>query len=559
LGYCGNRKILKTSFWIVRLRVLVILALITVQISFAFQSATPPNFIVVRAEAVRSHLQAYRIVQYPLPNGSLQPWGISVDLSGRVWFVEEQSNQIGMFDPKTKSFSEFNVTTPNALLEEVSIDGSGNPWFTELNGERLGELNISTNTIHEFPIPNGPGNLPCGPIGVIAAKSSIWITCEFSDQFDQFFSGNSSFSTYNLPIFYSAPLDIVFDSTGNFWFTAADSNMIGYVTTSELKAGTSDGIHEFAPRNPTYLVTITNPEPPPGVPQYGNPNQTIASSLRTPSQLALGSNGNLWITEHVSSSFDEYNTNSGILDKYWTSQTHNPNFTNSLPNGIAIDRSGVVWIAEHYGNKIAEFDPGSRTMIEYPIPCCGSQLAGSLYLALGGNSTVWFTEFYGNRVGELLPVNSSSLSVSLDNLSVSTNGNNGNVTVPILVSTSNGDRNQNVTFDISGLTDSGQFTNASASFSPSRVSLGPNGSGRDELVIKTRGLSPGDYYLTVSASSSLSGDIYSAILSMAVTEPPNFTSLLTDALLVGVVLAVITVGSLALIMTWRQKRSMRKH
>jgi len=513
---------------------------------------------VVRADTIPSVLQEYRIIQYPLPSGSLQPWGISIDQSGRVWFVEEQSNQIGMFDPVTKSFSEYNVTTPNALLEEISIDGSGNPWFTELNGERLGELNIGSNTIREFPIPNGPGNLPCGPIGVTAEKSSIWITCEFSDQIDQFFPANSSFSSYNLPVFYSAPLDIAFDSTGNFWFTAADSNMIGYVTTSELRAGTSDGIREFAPRNSTYLATITNPQPPPGVTQYNNANQTITSSLKTPSQLAIGPNGDLWITEHVSSSFDEYNINSGILDKYWTSQTQNPNFTNSLPNGIAVDRGGVVWVAEHYGNKIAEFDPSSRKMIEYPIPCCGSQLAGSLYLALGENSTVWFTEFYGNRIGELVPVNSGSLSLSLDNMSLSMNGDTGNVTMPILVSTPDSDRNQNVTFDISGLTDSGQFANASAIFSPPSVPLGPNGSGRSELILKTRGLSPGDYYLTVSGSSSLSGNIYSLILSVAVTDSLNFSSLLSEALVVGVVLAIVTVGSLALIMSRRPKKPIRK-
>ena len=361
------------KYWSKHTRVVFLLALIIVQTGFVFQISPVTRFVTVSADSAGPDMPVYRIVQYPLPNGSQQPWGIAVDGSGRVWFVEEQSNQIGMFDPKTASFREYNVTTPNSLLEEISIDGFGNPWFTELNGEHLGELNVSSGMILEFSIPNGPGNLPCGPIGVTPYKTSIWITCEFSDQIDQFFSENSTFASYDLPIFYSAPLDIVFNSTGNFWFSAADSNMIGYVTTSTLRAGTTDGIQEFAPRNVSYLMTVTNPQAPPGLGQSKNGNQTIVSSLATPSQLALSPDGKeIWITEHVSSSFDEYDINSKVLDKYWTSRTHNPNYANSLPNGIAVGSNGIVWIAEHYGNKIAEFDPTTRTMTEYPIPCCGS-------------------------------------------------------------------------------------------------------------------------------------------------------------------------------------------
>ncbi len=462
-----------------------------------------------------------------------------------------------MFDPKTASFREYNVTTPNSLLEEISIDGFGNPWFTELNGEHLGELNVSSGMILEFSIPNGPGNLPCGPIGVTPYKTSIWITCEFSDQIDQFFSENSTFASYDLPIFYSAPLDIVFDSTGNFWFSAADSNMIGYVTTSTLRAGTTDGIQEFAPRNVSYLMTVTNPQAPPGLGQSKNGNQTIVSSLATPSQLALSPDGKeIWITEHVSSSFDEYDINSKVLDKYWTSRTHNPNYANSLPNGIAVGSNGIVWIAEHYGNKIAEFDPTTRTMTEYPIPCCGSQLAGTLYLALGQNSSVWFTELYGNNIGELVPAESNgSFYISPENTTIALTGKGGNASIPIHVSSDLSNQPQSVSFDISGVTESGLISNASVYYSPPEIALTSNGSGTSELNFRTENLSPGNYYLTASGRSSLTGDIYSTIISLVITDLPNYPSLLTDGVILGVVLAFATVGSLVVILRRRPRRS----
>ena len=440
-------------------RIVATLVLLIIAVSTATEYHFFSGSLRVEATAnsPETSLQTYRIIQYPIPENSSQPWGISVDSSGRVWFNEAGSNQIGMFDPKSKTFQEFNVPTPNSLLEEIAIDRSGNPWFTELNGEKLGELSADSGTIHEFKIPPGPDDLPCGPIGVTASGSSIWITCEFSNQIDEFFPTNSSFLSFDLPVFYSAPLDIAFDANGNFWFTAADSNMIGFVTTSELQSGTSNGIQEFAPTNSSYLTTIVNSPPPTNLSLKNNGSQTIVSSLQTPSQLALSPDGKtLWITEHIVSSFDEYNIGSKVLDKFWTSQTHNPNYTTSLPNGIAIDNAGNVWIAEHYGNKIAEFNPASKTMIEYPIPCCGAQIAGTLYLALGMNSTVWFTEFYGNNIGELIPANSTDpLSISDGNSTTQLKSSGGNVTIPITISA---DSNQNINLDISGISGTGNPT-----------------------------------------------------------------------------------------------------
>jgi len=491
-------------------------------------------------------MQSYRIVQYPLPKNSSQPWGITVDASGRVWFDEAQSNQIGMFDPLSKAFSEFNVPTHNSLLEEITTDGAGNLWFTELNGERLGELNSNSGTIREFKIPTGPTDLSCGPIGVTASKSSIWFTCEFSNQIDEFFLANSSFSSFDLPVFYSAPLDIAFDSTGNFWFTAADSNMIGFVTTSELQPGTSKGIEEFAPTNSSYLTTEVINSPPSAFPASNNGTQSVVSSLQTPSQLAISPDGRtIWITEHIVSSFDEYNIGSKSLDKFWTSQTHSPNYTTSLPNGIAIDNAGNIWIAEHYGNKIAEFNPSSKGMIEYPIPCCGSQIAGSLYLTTGANSTVWFTEFYGNNIGELVPESSASfVTLSIGNSTSNLKGIDGNISIPIMISASS---NQNIVFDISGISSTGNLQNASAFFNPPSLNLSSSGKDVSELSITTNNLKSGIYYLTVSGKSNLTGNIYSTILLLNVESPSSYPSLLIDAAAIGGVLAVIVVGSLAII------------
>ena len=290
------------------------------------------------------------------------------------------------------------------------------------------------------------------------SNGEVWITCEFSNQIDEFLPNSKTFLSFNLPTPFSSPDQIVFDSKGNFWFAAPDADMIGYGTVSQLRNGTTDGIREFAPNDPTYTTTIIDSQQPSG---------KLISSLSSPSQIALSPNGSsLWISEHAVSSFDQYNIQTGALSKYWTSQTQNSEYSTSLPNGIAVDAGGHVWIVEHYGNMIAEFDPATENLVEYPIPCCVNEIAGTLYLALGKNGTVWFTEFSGNSIGELFPTATpanQTISLSIPN-SIASIPENGKATFPVYVSFNSGSNaSSSATFAISGISATGQVENSTAS------------------------------------------------------------------------------------------------
>jgi len=519
-----------------------------VSVASSYSSSTDPMALV-----------PYSLKSFHLPNGSAGPWGITSDRFGRIWFVEESSNQIGMFDPSKENFTEYNIPTKDSLPEMIAVDNSGNVWFSELNPSQLGELKAGTSTIVEYKIPKNSQNLSCGPIGVTPDSSgNIWITCEFSNQIDEFIPQGEAFLSFDLPVFFSAPLDIVFDPSGNFWFTAADSGMIGYVTVSDLKNGSSNGINEFAPINQTYAETITNPD---------SPSEIVTTSLSTPSEIALSPDGNtLWITEHTASSFDKYEISSKTLVKYWTTQTGSSQYPDSLPNGVAVDKNGIVWIAEHYGNKIAEFDPETEEMIEYPIPCCSTGIAGTLYLTAAPDGAIWFSEFYGNAIGELEPSPSGAndgLSVSIGRSLLGMNSTGSTMETSVSLSVQNFSKGEqqlisNATLEASGISSNGTLTNCMVSFDPSTVSLSQNGKNTSVLTIETSGLKAGTYYLTISARTSPQSLIYSTILKVTVFGAPQpDRSLLIEGIILGGAASVAVVGVMAVYLarTRRIRRS----
>jgi len=512
--------------------------------------AVSPALVTPAVSETSGGLPLYSVAQYPLPTGSTGPSQIASDNhSGRIWFVEQGSNQIGSYDPSSKSFSEFQIPTQNALPEGIAVDPAGEVWFAELSTNGLAVLSPGNGSIKEVTIPPAPDGIGCGPIGVTPqGNGSIWVTCEFSNQIDEYVPSLGILKQFDLPVAFSAPLQILFDRSGSFWFTAADSGMLGYANISQLRPGTTDGIEEFAPLNSTYLTSIVNPLLPAG---------KVSTSLAVPSQIALSlDGGSLWVTEHGAGSFDRYDIASKTLTKYFTTRPSSSLYTQALPNGIAVDSSGLVWVAEHYGNRIAEFDPSTGSMEEYPVPCCSTEIAGTLYLATGSNGTVWFTENFGNAIGELIPMGTTvPFDITLQPNAV-TLGTSGTTAVSLAVSgTSNGIGI--LTFGAEGVSFDGALANLTATFAPETLTPGGQG-GSATLSLSSSGLASGIYYITVGGTSSSSGLISSAVL--AITVPQGFqywwavAAVVIALLIVGLVASALRVGSGRHGASVRQKR-----
>ena len=534
------------------LSIFVCLFLISPTIAF-MQEPLNPSY-----GATSSNSQQYVMMQYKLPDGPNQPFAIATDNLGHVWVVGQESNRLLMFNPHNSSFQEYSIPTPKSTPNSVAVDSSGNVWVTELTSSKLAELKNGSSEIIEYNIPNGTTTLgaqveqlACGPVAVmVGPNEGVWILCDFSNQIDEFFPKNSTFDRFNLPVWQSGPAGLVFDQDGNFWFTAADANMLGHAVVSELRNGTATGITEFAPLNDTYIFVFQHPTD-----LQGNTNN-ITSSLPTPAGIGISPDGKtLWITEHVDGSFDSYNIATKSLDRYWTSKTYGDyGYPYSFPNGLSIAANGVVWMAEHYGNKVAEFDPSTDRLVEYAVPCCGTIASGLYTLTLGENGTVWFVEIFGNAIGELRPVSSpQSFDIGVKNSVVSVGSSRpakGNVSVAIQYSGFPDNQPGQVKLDISGISTTGALIGATAQFSQSTFNLSGSGTVSTNLSLEIQSLKPGIYDFTVSAIVPSTNTTYSTILKVDASSS-KYVQPLVYAAIVG---AVASIAAVVVVAFWLKKR-----
>ena len=349
-------------------------------------------------------------------NAPLTSWGIAVDNQhGLVWFTEEVTNTVWSFNISSQTFKMYKIATPESNPYQVAVDNRGYAWFTEFTGNKIGVVSPN-DTINEFPIP-------------IASANPTGITID--------------------------------QKTNRIWFNLLD---------------TSGASSQF------YLGSLYD-----GSFTFNN----ITPDVDTPIGITLDSSGDVWMSQHGASLITEFNP---ITHYFRTISTSIPSVGASYPYFVYFDNAtGMIWYNEHYGNAISVFDPETNRMIEYEIPSRVSSdgnISGALTMALSPSGTPWFTELYTGKIGEVnanapvrLAINVSDTIVNLGNKS----------SVPIQLSIHS--PSSKATYLSASL---GNFT---GTFDFNFTSYFGSGNYTTTMTIENGGSPPGVYFATISVKS----------------------------------------------------------
>ncbi|MBI5848148.1 MAG: choice-of-anchor D domain-containing protein [Nitrospirae bacterium] len=214
--------------------------------------------------------------------------------------------------------------------------------------------------------------------------------------------GAGMFTEYPLPTAASAPYAITSGPDGALWFTEADGNKIGRITTagviteytiptaasapSIITAG-PDGALWFTEYGGNKIGRITTAGV---ITEY--PVPTVASS---PYGITTGPDGALWFTEYGGNKIGRITT-AGVITEYTIPTAA------SGPYDITTGPDGRLWFTESGGNKIGRINATTGVFVEFSLPGNASSPFG---ITTGPDGKLWFTEYAGNKIGRLDPTN----------------------------------------------------------------------------------------------------------------------------------------------------------
>ena len=137
-------------------------------------------------------------------------------------------------------------------------------------------------------------------------------------------------------------------------------------------------------------ISSGTPTPAPTLPPAVTGQYPIPTKSSQPAGIALGSDGNLWVTEFRSSKIAQLNTAGKFSENVTPTR-------NAGPNGIA---SGPgpnlnVWFTESNVGRVAQITVGGPPYVEYTLPDSAAKPVG---IALGSDGNMWLTDPGTNSV-----------------------------------------------------------------------------------------------------------------------------------------------------------------
>ena len=310
--------------------------------------------------------------EFYIPTPYSQPYKIASDHNNIIWFVEQSSNKLGKFDPKTSKFKEYPVPSAKDIgsanwkfseterktftggysvssagsLAGLAIDSKGNVWFTVLLGNKIGKFAPNKEEFHEYTVPTDSS----GPFSLaIDSKDNIWFTERNANKIGKWDAASSSFKEYSIPTPNSKPAGIAVDKKDNIWFVMSDANKIGMIEQATGK------FKEYK----------------------------ILTPMANANDIAVDSKGNIWFTEVSANKLGMFSIQMNRFEEALI-----PTLS-SVPMNLAIDKYDRIWFTENKGNKIGMFDPATAIFKEYDIPTNQSFPLG---ITIDHSGNVWFVE-----------------------------------------------------------------------------------------------------------------------------------------------------------------------
>lgn len=163
--------------------------------------------------------------------------------------------------------------------------------------------------------------------------------------------------------------NVVGGPDGNLWFSEADRNNIGRMTTAGA------------------------------VTEFPIPSSGIYGPTGSQAGIAAGPDGNVWFVEYFSNKIGRIDVTTGVITEFVIPSN------GTFPPDIVAGPDGNLWFTESVSNAIGKLNPATGTITEFPVPASGPYYGGvgPSSIAKGPDGNLWFTGPSGDVIGKVDP------------------------------------------------------------------------------------------------------------------------------------------------------------
>ena len=289
------------------------------------------------------------IQEWEVPWANTRPRDPTVARDGRIWFVGQVGNYVGIFDPRSAEFDRIDLPA-RALPHTVTAGPDGSMWYAGNGDAHIGRIDPATREIRRYDMPDPAARDP--HTLVFSNTGDLWFTVQGGNFIGRLDPESGDVKLVSTTVGGARPYGIVVDDTNRPWAALFGTNRIATIdpATMQLK----EHVLPWEDARPRRLVRTAD-----GMIWYGDVRR-----------------GTL-----------------GRLDPRTGDAVEFP-----LPSGedagayaMALDHEGRIWIAETgvRPNRLVGFDPATEKFFGVTeVPSGGGSVRNMVFHA--PTRSIWF-------------------------------------------------------------------------------------------------------------------------------------------------------------------------
>lgn len=286
------------------------------------------------------------IREWPVPWANTRPRDPIVDADGRVWFVGQRGNYVGMLDPESGELTKRDLPA-NALPHNVIVGPDGALWYAGNGDSHIGRMDPASGEIRRFDVPvRDPHTLQFAPNGM------LWFTAQGANRIGRLDPETGDVQLLEPSVADARPYGIIMDGKGHPWIALFGTNRLATVDPGTMK------LTEF-------------------------PLPSADARVR---RLDVTSDGKVWYVDYARGNVGRLDPATGEA-REWPA----PAGAESHPYALAIDDRDRIWFSETgvQPNRIVGFDPATEAFIgPTAVPSGGGTVRHMIFHQPTG--TLWF-------------------------------------------------------------------------------------------------------------------------------------------------------------------------